>query len=62
LAVPVIVMLARAAKAILFDAGTPDVPALVVSIAILLASAFIAAMAPAIRASRLDPMTAIRRE
>jgi putative ABC transport system permease protein len=51
-----------AKRSLLYNVGAIDVHALVAVAAILLASALLACYAPARRATKIDPMTALRQE
>jgi hypothetical protein len=51
---------AFAVRAVLADAGGGELPALTVSGALLLATALLAALAPALRAARGDPVSILR--
>ena len=54
--------LARAAQSMLFDMQGTDPLVMVASVATLTLVALVAAMMPALRASRIDPMQALRYE
>jgi ABC-type antimicrobial peptide transport system permease subunit len=60
--VPIALAAARLTGSLLFGVSAADPYAFAVAIAVLLAAALIAAFLPARRASRVDPVTALRHE
>ena len=60
--VPLALVSARGLKGVLFGVSSLDLPAYLVAIGVLLAIATLAAYLPARRASRLDPVSALRAE
>ena len=62
LGLPGVYLVGKTLRSQLYNVGTIDVRALIAVTVILLASAFLACYAPARRASKIDPMTALRQE
>ena len=56
------VVLTRYIQTLLFDVGRFDIPAFVGTAAVMLAVALLASYVPALRASRVDPVIALRAE
>jgi len=62
LGIPTALLGARFIKAMLFGVGPMDFLSLIVAIALIGATAALAAYRPAARAARIDPARALRRE
>jgi ABC-type antimicrobial peptide transport system permease subunit len=62
LGVPVALGTSRLVAAFLFDLRPNDLPTIGAAMGILMTAALLAAYAPAHRATRVDPMTALRHE
>lgn len=60
--VPVAIWLGYLTQSLLFGVGPIDLPSIAAAMLLLLVFAALAAAVPARRASRLDPMTALRAE
>jgi len=62
LGVPLVLAAMRLIQGMLFGAGVADPPTVAAATAALIAVAVLAAVVPALRASRVDPMVALRYE
>ncbi|HLK66361.1 MAG TPA: ABC transporter permease [Bryobacteraceae bacterium] len=60
LGIPPVLALGRVSSALLYGVGAFDVPAFTIAVAVLLTFAVFAGIAPAFRAGRLDPASALR--
>lgn len=60
--IPAVVALGRVSRGLLYGVESFDLPAFACALLVLLVSAAIAGIVPALRAGRLDPMSALRAE